>query len=312
MVKGEVYMRLEQLQYFLEIAHTKSISIAAEHLYVTQPALSRAIKALEDELGVILFTRTVEGAFLTKEGEILLPESLEILQKTELLQNHAAQLSSPIQYKPVTKLHILTLSTLADTLFVPAITQLQQKHPDAMITVSNLKLNSFSEHLDFSDYDMIVVTDIADLLQPLFANLQFYQEELFFENYFAVVHHQHALAMKKSISFAEAFAYKVIMPQNGLPMNALLDKLVPEQKNPQLFMQSNNARITTAALCQQQAVLITTGAIIQQDYLKNPELTMVPIKEIHGNCFALYDPEHPYSHLLRALLINLKASRLTI
>lgn len=74
-------MRLEQLQYFIEIAHTKSISIAAEHLYVTQPALSRAIKALEDELGVILFTRTVEGAFLTKEGETLLPEILEILQK---------------------------------------------------------------------------------------------------------------------------------------------------------------------------------------------------------------------------------------
>lgn len=48
-----------------------------------------------------------------------------------------------------------------------------------MITISNLKLNSFSEQLDFSDYDMIVVTDIADLLQPLFANLQFYQEELF-------------------------------------------------------------------------------------------------------------------------------------
>ncbi len=305
-------MRLEQLQYFIEIAHTKSISIAAEHLYVTQPALSRAIKALEDELGVILFTRTVEGAFLTKEGETLLPEILEILQKTELLQNHAAQLSSPIQHKPVTKLHILTLSTLADTLFVPAITQLQQKYPDTMITISNLKLNSFSEQLDFSDYDMIVVTDIADLLQPLFANLQFYQEELFFENYFAVVHHQHAFAMKKSISLTEAFAYKVIMPQNGLPMDALLNKLVPEQKNLRLFMQSNNARITTAALCQQQAVLTTTGAIIQQDYLQNPELTMIPIKELHGNCFALYDPEHPYRHLLRTLLTNLKASRFTI
>ena len=58
-------MRLEQLQYLVEISNSKSISIASENLYISQPALSRAVKNLEEELGVTLLFRTVDGVRLT-------------------------------------------------------------------------------------------------------------------------------------------------------------------------------------------------------------------------------------------------------
>lgn len=64
-------MNLELYRSFYFIANYGSISKAAEHLYITQPAVSRAIRQLEDELGCTLFSRTPKGVKLTGEGEIL-------------------------------------------------------------------------------------------------------------------------------------------------------------------------------------------------------------------------------------------------
>ena len=67
-------MRLEQLQYFAEVAKTNSIRLASENLFVSQPAISTAITKLEQELEVILFTRSKNGVFLTPIGEQILHE----------------------------------------------------------------------------------------------------------------------------------------------------------------------------------------------------------------------------------------------
>ncbi|MET1167878.1 LysR family transcriptional regulator, partial [Bacillus velezensis] len=50
-------MNLEQLEYVVEIAKTKSFSAASEHLHVTQSAISQSVHRLEKELGIILFER---------------------------------------------------------------------------------------------------------------------------------------------------------------------------------------------------------------------------------------------------------------
>ena len=51
-------MTIIQLEYLLAVANCGSFSVAAEHCFVTQPSLSMQIKALEDELGVVLLDRT--------------------------------------------------------------------------------------------------------------------------------------------------------------------------------------------------------------------------------------------------------------
>jgi len=64
-------MNLEFYKTFFYAAKHESISKAAEHLYITQPAVSRAIRQLEDNLGCSLFIRTSKGVKLTPEGQIL-------------------------------------------------------------------------------------------------------------------------------------------------------------------------------------------------------------------------------------------------
>jgi LysR family cyn operon transcriptional activator len=64
-------MNFELYKFFYFVAKFKNISKASEQLYVTQPAVSRAIKQLEDDLGCSLFFRTSKGVQLTQEGEVL-------------------------------------------------------------------------------------------------------------------------------------------------------------------------------------------------------------------------------------------------
>lgn len=73
-------MNLTQLHYFIESANYLNFSKAAEKLFISQPALSRQIHALEHTLGVSLFHCTNRGLSLTKAGELLLAESDHIFQ----------------------------------------------------------------------------------------------------------------------------------------------------------------------------------------------------------------------------------------
>ena len=74
---------LQQLHAFVTIVSSGSLGRAAEALHVTQPALSRAIRRLEDELGAPLFERHSRGMHLTAVGEALLPHAIVLQREAE-------------------------------------------------------------------------------------------------------------------------------------------------------------------------------------------------------------------------------------
>ena len=85
-------MELYQLKTFITVAAEENLTRASERLYTSQPAVSAHIKALEEELGVALFIRSKKGMQLTKEGQLLLPKALEILDSAGDLLNQARRL----------------------------------------------------------------------------------------------------------------------------------------------------------------------------------------------------------------------------
>ncbi len=72
-------MDIKQLHAFITLAETKNYGRASEKLFVTQPALTKQIQALEKELGVTLFVRGRSGATLTPIAEMLLPKTLALV-----------------------------------------------------------------------------------------------------------------------------------------------------------------------------------------------------------------------------------------
>jgi LysR family transcriptional regulator, nitrogen assimilation regulatory protein len=76
-------MELRSLHYFVRIAELGSITRAAAHLHVAQPALTRHVQRLEDELNVALFTRANRGVRLTEAGQKLLDGATRVLRDIE-------------------------------------------------------------------------------------------------------------------------------------------------------------------------------------------------------------------------------------
>lgn len=80
-------MNILHFKYAVEIAKTHSISKAAENLYMGQPNLSRAIKELEEHLGITIFRRTSRGITVTAEGEEFLQYANRIIAQVEQVED---------------------------------------------------------------------------------------------------------------------------------------------------------------------------------------------------------------------------------
>ncbi|WP_222703081.1 LysR family transcriptional regulator [Fusobacterium pseudoperiodonticum] len=84
-------MELRVLKYFLVVATERNISNAAKILFVSQPALSKQLKDLEEELGVILFKRGNRNISLTEDGVYFLSKTKEILSLVDTTVSNLKQ-----------------------------------------------------------------------------------------------------------------------------------------------------------------------------------------------------------------------------
>lgn len=87
-------MDFYQLAYFRKVAETSSLSRAAAELRITQPAVSKQIRSLEDELGERLFDRIGKKVFLTRAGEVLLTHVDRILRSVDEAKTAVRDLSA--------------------------------------------------------------------------------------------------------------------------------------------------------------------------------------------------------------------------
>jgi DNA-binding transcriptional LysR family regulator len=87
-------VEIRQLHYFVTVARTRHFGRAAERLHMAQSPLSQAIRQLETQLGVTLFTRTTRRVELTRAGEALLQDAERILDSIEAAQTRVRLVSA--------------------------------------------------------------------------------------------------------------------------------------------------------------------------------------------------------------------------
>ena len=112
------------LRAFEAVARRSSFSAAAEELHLTQPAISRQIKGLEDELGAPLFSRGTRRVELTVAGTQLLRGAIPLLQR---LDTTVRQIRSARGRRHVS---ITTFASFASLWLLPRLDQFQREHPD--------------------------------------------------------------------------------------------------------------------------------------------------------------------------------------
>ncbi len=126
-------MELHQLRTFVAVAEEGHLTRAAERLFVSQPAVSSHIKALEGELGVALFHRTPKGMRLTREGERLALRAKRLIEDAEQLLGEAKGMRGELSGQLV-----LGINTDSAFLHVGGIsTRMRREYPGISLSLVN-------------------------------------------------------------------------------------------------------------------------------------------------------------------------------
>lgn len=117
---------------FYEVANCHNFSVAAKKMYISQPAVSKAISKLEESLNTILFHRSSKGVTLTHEGELLYRY---VEQALHSLKSGEEQLKASVSQK-VSHLSIGVSTTLCKYILLPVLKNFMAENPNIKITIS--------------------------------------------------------------------------------------------------------------------------------------------------------------------------------
>ena len=143
-------MELRQLRYFIAAAEEGNISRAAKKMFLTQPALSRQIKALEDEIGQCLLERQAHSIRLTPVGEALLREARELLQHSEQVLERVRVAGRGM------RLRVGYAPSLAAGLLSAAVESFTQTHPNASVELFDLSTAEMLAGLEDDKLDVVL------------------------------------------------------------------------------------------------------------------------------------------------------------
>ena len=149
-------MELRSLHYFVRIAELGSITRASAHLHVAQPALTRHIQRLEDELDVTLFTRANRGVRLTEGGQKLLESAQRILRDVERagdeIRAHKAHPSGKI---------VLAVTPTLCPVVVPELFARMRHYPMIELKVVHAGMVRLEEFLVDGRVDLALLSDMS-------------------------------------------------------------------------------------------------------------------------------------------------------
>ncbi|TCS81886.1 LysR family transcriptional regulator [Pectinatus cerevisiiphilus] len=206
-------MELQQLEYFLSIAHIGNFTKAAKAVSITQSALSRSIIRLEKELGVQLLNRNTKEVTLTRYGEMLLTHAERIVK-----EETAAKMEIDKPDKQIINLSFL--HSLGSYIVPRLISSFRQTHPSCKFKLNQDNSTVLTELLVKGKTDLCICSNL--LMNETIGWLPLCSEELF-----VIVPLNHPLAKKDSVNLQDIAdeSFITLKPFYGLRLlaNQLFD-----------------------------------------------------------------------------------------
>jgi DNA-binding transcriptional LysR family regulator len=144
---------LHLLETFCTVADCGSLSRAAELLHLSQPAVTRQIKALEQELGAVLLTRSAHGVHLTPVGEKVLVHARQALSAVAACRQVAAEFAGAGDHLRVAAGHMVF-----NFLLPPVLARFRQEHPEVEITLYTGHYQECLDRLTAYEADLALVS----------------------------------------------------------------------------------------------------------------------------------------------------------
>lgn len=146
-------MNLERLQLFLKIVDTGSVSAAGRESHVTQPAVSRSLKLLEEDIGAPLFDRQGRGLQLTAAGRALIPRAREILRDTERAREQAQRAAKEGYFD----LRIGAVDSIGTHILPACLPALLRAHEDLKIKLWMGRTQNLLDRVERGSLDVAII-----------------------------------------------------------------------------------------------------------------------------------------------------------
>lgn len=256
-------MKIVQLEYFCAVSRYHSITQAAQKLYVTQPAISNAIRELEKEFSVNLFLRSKNHLVLTKEGELFYQKANELLTHMEQVSSQLYDLG-----RQVTPIRI-GIPPLLSTIFFPdLLIRFQEQYPDIPV--------------ELFEYGSIRAASMVedDMLDLALVNMHFHDIDklnsykILTDYIVFCVSKKHSLAKEKEVSIEMLKDENLIMYNTDSVQNTSLNALFESLGiKPNIIMHASQLYTINNFILNDLG-----GAFLYSSLIKNvPKLVGVPV-----------------------------------
>ena len=204
-------MLTEVLRYLLEVDEQKSISKAANNLYISKSALSESISQLEKELNLAIFQRSKKGVTTTPAGEKILEQIRVVLDDVEKIYQISFQAPPLVNYSCTITFGIGEKFALAG--LSESISFILQKYPDVTFNAINMNAKQCIQALVKQEIQF-AITGCVDYQKEEFLNKLYahslHHMMLLDDPIYAVVNKASPLREKSYLSLAECKTYKMI------------------------------------------------------------------------------------------------------
>lgn len=260
-------MKIIQLQYFVEVVKTNNITQAAKNLYVSQPAISSAIKELEKEFNTILFIRYNNQLTLTDEGHYLYRLSLDLLENFDKVQ------TDMFNYLKKTEILKLGVPPMLGTFVLPPILKKYSKiNPNIEIQLIELGSVSNKQALINREINLgLTVKSIDEELPSTITYHKLVDTTLLFS-----VNKNHPLAKKKIISIKNLKDIPLVVMKEDCLQSSLV------QKEFEKLGLTPNTKIRTNQLYTIKELIKNNnlGAFMFNQAIENdPSIVGIPLKD---------------------------------
>ena len=222
-------MRLNQLEYFVKTVECGGANAAARELSVSQPAISAAIRELEEELGVPLFRRVRQQLILTEEGAAFYRRVGPLLIQLQVAVHEVQAMAGGPQALR------LCLPPMIGMFMAPLILgEFVPAHPDLHLTISEAGTDSIQKML------LDGTADLGIMIGQSPYNVGLEAVPLRETRYALFVGRQSPLAGRRLISFRDLAGEPLVLFDQGLYINALLHRQFRQEGvRPNIVLQTN-------------------------------------------------------------------------
>jgi DNA-binding transcriptional LysR family regulator len=165
---------MHQVRYFLAVCETLNFTRAAESCNVSQPALTRAIKNLEDELGGPLFNRERVNTHLTELGRMMQPYLAEVYAQSETAKTRARDFHS-LKEAP---LSVGIMCTIGPSKLLDLMSSFHQRYPEVNISLRDAKGQMLHDMLAAGEIDVAIFGLPGGIDEERFHTLKLFDERV--------------------------------------------------------------------------------------------------------------------------------------